>query len=610
MGTAPVTAPEVDAYLAKIATLLVDRQRPVAADALRAEAGVPSTDKPVVVVAGEVKRGKSTLVNALLGQDSLSPTGVDVVTACPIVLSYAPRPEATVQWYGAEGPQAVSVDEARALVRVADDRDGDRDVVWARFGVPSPRLHGLDLVDTPGAGGLDSGHGALTLQSLRGAAALVFVTEAGAQLRAAELDFLRKASSRIETVIFVLTKTDRHRGWRAILEDNRQILADKAPRFATCPVIPVSAALALRGQTLADPIQAADIRRESGLTALEEALDELVVARAAVLSDANAVRAGLTQINVLERVLLQERAALSPDAAAAQGMAHERARLASLQEDKAQWPQVIDTEIRRLTLERTEQASRGTAEIRRRYDDRLKAASKSDQETLPGEFMADLTALASSLNEGAAERLSATIRKVLADMDSASEHEAAVAEMASASLQAELDSFDFDAHGFSVSDRLGIVQSFSSGHSLASLLTGSGLITTAGLLTGPFALVVGAGLGGLYAFTAFRSKRRQLFAGEFSAWMRDQAAQAQLSMNNTFARAMIDIQAQLRSIIKDALSTREKEITAALEAAKAVLAEQSSGVQRAREALDRDIAQVRDLKGEARTLLSGMGLNR
>ena len=46
-------------------------------------------DRPVrVIVAGSLKRGKSTLVNTLVGRPLLSPVGVDVTTACWLEIGY------------------------------------------------------------------------------------------------------------------------------------------------------------------------------------------------------------------------------------------------------------------------------------------------------------------------------------------------------------------------------------------------------------------------------------------------------------------------------------------------------------------------------------------
>ena len=91
------------------------------------------------------------------------------------------------------------------------------------------------IVDTPGVGGLESGHAALTLQSLRDADALLFVLEAGAQIRAQELAFLQTAAARINRVVFAFTKVDIHRGWQTVMAANRQILSERAPRLADMP---------------------------------------------------------------------------------------------------------------------------------------------------------------------------------------------------------------------------------------------------------------------------------------------------------------------------------------------------------------------------------------
>ena len=60
--------------------------------------------------------------------------------------------------------------------------------------IPNPLLEGgLTLVDTPGVGGLNAGHAAATLAFLPSADALVFVTDASAELSGPELEFLASA---------------------------------------------------------------------------------------------------------------------------------------------------------------------------------------------------------------------------------------------------------------------------------------------------------------------------------------------------------------------------------------------------------------------------------
>ena len=91
----------------------------------------------------------------------------------------------------------------------------------------------------------------MTLAALSDADALIFVLDASAPLSRPELNFLSKASQRIESVILVLTKTDVFPGWRTILDENRQLLQQYAPRFADQEIIPVRSPLVLRGNETA-----------------------------------------------------------------------------------------------------------------------------------------------------------------------------------------------------------------------------------------------------------------------------------------------------------------------------------------------------------------------
>ena len=269
------------------------------AEAITAELGRRQSVTPVVVVAGEDKRGKSSLIDALLERPGVSPVGLEVVTSAPISFYFSETDRADVYWYGSDEPTAMAVDKACQVATVDGAAAAERSVSGVRVGLPSPILEKMDLVDTPGVGGLESGHATLTLQSLAQADALVFVLEAGAQIRGPELAFLRKATARIESVVLVVTKVDAFRGWRTILDDNVAILTEQAPRFARCPVVPVSAALALRALKSGDPGDVAAMAEESGITLLASTLRTQVVDRRSVLAEANVARASLTAMNAV-----------------------------------------------------------------------------------------------------------------------------------------------------------------------------------------------------------------------------------------------------------------------------------------------------------------------
>src|SRR6266540_4075285 len=103
-----------------------------------------------VACVGQFKRGKSTLINALVGEPLL-PTGVAPVTAIPTVVRYG-EPAARVKraqgdWVG------VAPGELAAWVTEAGNPSNRKQVVGVEAFVPSPLLAtGMCLVDTPGLG--------------------------------------------------------------------------------------------------------------------------------------------------------------------------------------------------------------------------------------------------------------------------------------------------------------------------------------------------------------------------------------------------------------------------------------------------------------------------
>jgi hypothetical protein len=100
---------------------------------------------PLVVVAGEVKRGKSTLVNALLGQPGLAPSGVDVVTSAPVMFSFSAVEEARVYWFGTDEPTATLPADACTLATAEGAAGAERAVRAVEIGLDNPLLRHVRL---------------------------------------------------------------------------------------------------------------------------------------------------------------------------------------------------------------------------------------------------------------------------------------------------------------------------------------------------------------------------------------------------------------------------------------------------------------------------------
>src|SRR5579871_5671399 len=104
-----------------------------------------------VRVAGEAKRGKSTLINALLGRPVL-PSGVTPLTAVATTVRYGEDPHAEVRFgdgHEEKHPLAALDD----LVTERGNPRNRRGIAAVTAFVDAPVLAaGIELVDTPGTG--------------------------------------------------------------------------------------------------------------------------------------------------------------------------------------------------------------------------------------------------------------------------------------------------------------------------------------------------------------------------------------------------------------------------------------------------------------------------
>ena len=606
-----MTPEDIFAHVVRVQNVLRAVGQAETAEEMGRQFNAPSTGRPVVFVAGEDKRGKSSLVNALLRSPGASPVGNEVVTSAPITFFQSDTPGAAVYYYGASEPVRMEPDAARLLATVQGNPGNAENVRAVRIGLDAPLLHAITLVDTPGVGGLNSSHGTLTLQALRHADALIFVIEAGAQFRGEELAFLEEAADRIDSVIFVMTKVDVNKSWRTILDDNRRVLREKAPRFAECDFMPVSSALALRALQLDDEGEIANVRDEAGFRALEKLLNDDVISRSLVLKQRNAVRLGASAISDLEHSILAKLEALDTGGANKERLEAEQKRYQQLNRERADWPQRLDGEIRKITMERSEVTSAKTLELRHRFEQLMKTATPMLQQQMPADVIAELTALAGAVNESTADQLSRIVRTLVSEIDDLTSVDAAIADLADNSVQANLESMTMGSHDLTNADKVGLVGSFSSGRGIMEFVSGGlgpglGLTSTA-FLAPPLGIMLGIGVGAFFAFQSFKGRSQQAFNAEFRAWMGEQIAQTNLAVNSTFSRKVIDLQAEIKSVIQAALDQREREIAEALQATQELLKAEVAQRRQAEGELIRQRDAVQRLKAEADAIFVQLG---
>ena len=100
---------------------------------------------------GQFKRGKSTLINALVGRAVL-PAGVAPITSVPTVLRYGAEYSARVRIASGEW-SPIDPASLMAFVSETENPGNAKNVAGIEVFAPSPLLaSGMNLVDTPGIG--------------------------------------------------------------------------------------------------------------------------------------------------------------------------------------------------------------------------------------------------------------------------------------------------------------------------------------------------------------------------------------------------------------------------------------------------------------------------
>ncbi len=109
-----------------------------------------------VLVVGEAKRGKSTLVNALLGREVL-PVGVTPLTALATTVTHGPDEDAEVRFLDGRAGRfpLAALDD---LVTERGNPANSRAIAGITVRVDAPILaRGVEIVDTPGTGSISPG---------------------------------------------------------------------------------------------------------------------------------------------------------------------------------------------------------------------------------------------------------------------------------------------------------------------------------------------------------------------------------------------------------------------------------------------------------------------
>ena len=180
---------------------------PVAEEARELAARV-SEGRFYVACVGQFKRGKSTLLNALVGHEVL-PIGFVPVTAVPTVVRFGNELHARIRMRDGAWLD-VAMPDLKEYVTEEFNPENKKAVDGAEVFVPSPLLSsGMCFVDTPGLGSVFTGNTATTQAFIPHIDAALVVVGADPPIAGEELALVEAVGKQVQDLILVINKADR-----------------------------------------------------------------------------------------------------------------------------------------------------------------------------------------------------------------------------------------------------------------------------------------------------------------------------------------------------------------------------------------------------------------
>jgi GTP-binding protein EngB required for normal cell division len=207
-GASTTTSADGASKLLRLAKLGEELGSTRVAEEARDLAARVSEGRFYVACVGQFKRGKSTLINALVGE-AILPVGFTPVTAVPTVVRFGERLSARIKARDFTWTE-IPVSEVKQYVSEEHNPENTKGITGVEVYVPNQLLsRGMCLVDTPGLGSVFTGNTSATQDFIPHIDAALVVVGADPPLAGEEFALVEAVARNVQDVIVVLNKADR-----------------------------------------------------------------------------------------------------------------------------------------------------------------------------------------------------------------------------------------------------------------------------------------------------------------------------------------------------------------------------------------------------------------
>lgn len=392
-----------------------------------------------MVVCGEVKKGKSSLLNAIVGQEIL-PVNNEIATSQVFRLTNSSTESFYLVFTNGTRKQISRDELSRYGSQVDANLQGepifqDHTLSYIQVNIPIAFLpEGVRLVDTPGLGALYKSHEWITQNYVSKASAVIFVTDPERPLVEKEKEFILKVLDITPHILHVMTKIDMHSEelYTNIIERNREHLAlIYAEKQLEAPqIFPVSSTALMKVSTgKVKALQASNLRN-SRFPQLKEQLMYIIYKAVGLQQTGLALREAADHTmkckSVIEDILkmttaenAQEQQRINAQKAEKQNQLNAEWGAQSDYRRKAQ--QEIHDVCTSLTS-RVQQIVSTTGNVYKYYEKRITSLSNMNEaeelaKTLPREVVNDISSQWDTIAKDAEGKVSAILNGVRAEMN-------------------------------------------------------------------------------------------------------------------------------------------------------------------------------------------------